>query len=317
MFLSRKLISMVTKLNVDLAPDAKRELVLQNPIMPASGTFSWGFEFAKHFDINLLGAIVSKGVTLLPRQGNTQPRAVETPAGMLNSIGLQNVGLDKIIHEIAPKWEKLNLPIIVNIAGETENEFIELAETLGNMNGIDALELNISCPNVDSGLEFGQDIEGAASITRATVRRSEVPVIVKLTPNVSDARSIAQACEDEGAAAICAVNTVLGLSIDSETRQPVLQRGTGGLSGPAIKPIALRIVYEVASTVKIPVIGCGGITTGIDALEFLMAGATAVQIGTASFSNPRATLDILFELTDWLNANNIADVNDIIGCAQQ
>ena len=307
---------MPTKLNVNLAPSGKSDLILQNPVMPASGTFSWGLEFAKHFDITLLGAIVSKGVTILPRSGNSQPRAIETPAGMLNSIGLQNVGVEKIIKEFAPQWEKLDLPVIVNIAGETEEEFIELAETLGHIAGIDALELNISCPNVDSGLEFGQDLDGAASVTRAAVRHSEVPIIVKLTPNVSDASSIAKACEDEGASAICAINTVLGMAIDSATGKPVFKRGTGGLSGPAIKPIALRIVYEVSSAVKIPVIGCGGITSGIDAIEFLMAGATAIQVGTASFSNPKATLDILSELTRWLDENNIKDVNNIIGCAQ-
>ena len=308
---------MATKLNVNLAPSGKNDLILQNPVMPASGTFSWGLEFARHFDITLLGAIVSKGVTMLPRSGNSQPRAVETPGGMLNSIGLQNVGVEKIIKEFAPQWEKLSLPVIVNIAGETEKEFIELAETLGHIDGIAALELNISCPNVDSGLEFGQDIEGAASVTRAVVRHSEVPVIVKLTPNVSDTKSIAMACEDEGAAAICAINTVLGMAIDSATGKPVFKRGAGGLSGPAIKPIALRNVYEVSSAVKIPVIGCGGITNGMDAIEFLMAGATAIQVGTASFSNPTATLDILSELTEWFNKNNVKDVSDIIGCAQQ
>jgi len=308
---------MATKLNVNLAPSGKNDLILQNPVMPASGTFSWGLEFAKHFDVTLLGAIVSKGVTILPRSGNSQPRAVETPGGMLNSIGLQNVGVEKIIKEFAPQWAKLDLPVIVNIAGDTEEEFIELAETLGDIDGIDALELNISCPNVDSGLEFGQDINGAASVTRAAVRHSEVPVIVKLTPNVSDTRSIAKACEAEGAAAICAINTVLGMAIDSATGKPVFQRGAGGLSGPAIKPIALRNVYEVSSAVQIPVIGCGGITNGMDAIEFLMAGATAIQVGTASFSNPTATLDILSELTKWFDENNIKDVSDIIGCAQQ
>ena len=286
--------------------------------MPASGTFSWGKEFARHFDINALGAVVSKGVTMIPRRGNDQPRVAETPAGMLNSIGLQNVGITKVVDDLAPIWATWDTPVIVNIAGDTPAEFGKMASILDDTLGIDALELNISCPNVDQGgIEIGQNVESAAEATRAAVRAGSLPVIVKLTPNVTDVVSLARACADEGAAAICAVNTVLGMAIDIDRRRPVLPRGRGGLSGPAIRPIALRIVYDVASAVTIPVVGCGGIATADDALEFLMAGATAVQVGTATFANPRALLDVIEGLEAWLTDNDVAAVTDIIGCARR
>ena len=307
---------MKPRLSVDLAPAGKSNLSLRNPVMPASGTFSWGVEFARQFDVNRLGAVVSKGVTLRPRDGNPQPRTVETPAGMLNSIGLQNPGVERIVAEMAPVWAAWETPVIVNVAGETADDFGALASALDGVPGVAALELNISCPNVDDVLDIGQSVLAAAHATRAAVRAAELPVIAKLTPAAQEPAQIARACVDEGAAAICAVNTVPGMAIDAEARRPVLARGSGGLSGPAIKPIALRVVYETARAVSVPVIGCGGIRNGLDAVEFLMAGATAVQVGTASFANPRALLDVIEEMEAWLDAHGVGDVRDVIGCAQ-
>ena len=306
----------MVNLEVDLAPGQKTGLALRNPVMTASGTSSWGLEFAKTFGVERLGAIVSKGVTVVSRAGNQQPRVAETPAGMLNSIGLQNIGLDKVISEMAPLWAKWDVPVIVNIAGDTVDEFGEMAAALDGIQGIAALELNISCPNVDiGGIEIGQNPEASARATRAAVRNTHLPIIVKLTPNVTDPVGLARAVEAEGAAAICAINTVLGLAIDTKRRRTVQPRGRAGLSGPAIKPIALRIVWDVSQAVRIPVIGCGGISTGEDAIEFLMAGATAIQVGTATFANPRAPLDVLEGMEAWMCANNVSDVRDIIGCA--
>jgi dihydroorotate dehydrogenase (NAD+) catalytic subunit len=285
--------------------------------MPASGTFSWGFEYAARFDIEALGAVVSKGITRYPRQGNPQPRVAETPMGMLNSIGLQSVGLDAVIDELAPQWARWDVPVIANVAADTVEEFGEMARALDGVPGIAALELNISCPNVDAGgIEIGQDPVASARATEAAVRNTDLPVIVKLTPNVTDPTALARACADAGASAICAINTVLGLAIDTKRRRPVLPRAKGGLSGPAIKPIALRMVYDVAQAVSVPVIGCGGIESGEDAVEFLMAGATAVQVGTATFANPNALGDVIAGLQRWLEREGVADVHEIIGCAQ-
>lgn len=308
---------MPPSLQIDLAPTHKTGLLVTNPVMPASGTFSWGIEFAKQWGVNALGAVVSKGITMESRQGNRQPRVAQTPSGMLNSIGLQNIGIDRVITEMAPLWEKWDIPVIANIAADTVDEFGEMARMLDGVPGIAALELNISCPNVDSGgLEIGQNIEASARATRAAVRNTDLPVIVKLTPNVTDPVKLAVACEEAGAAAICAINTVLGMAIDIRARQPVLPRARGGLSGPAIKPIALRIVYDVANAVHVPVIGCGGISTGEDAIEFLMAGASAVQVGTATFANPRAPLDILDGIRAWMDANRVEDIRELIGAAR-
>ena len=307
---------MTPRLAVELAPDRKTNLSLRNPVMPASGTFSWGLEFARQFDVNQLGAVVSKAVTPRPRAGNPQPRVAETPAGMLNSIGLQNLGVERVIAEMAPVWAGWDVPVIVNIAGESAGDYGDLAAALDGVPGVAALELNFSCPNVDNGLEFGLNAAAAAQATRAAVRATELPIIVKVTPAAQDPTEIARACEAEGASAICAINTVPGLAIDAEARRPVLPRASGGLSGPAIKPVALRVVYEISQAVRVPIIGCGGIASGLDAVEFLMAGATAVQVGTAIFSNPRAPLDVLEGLEAWLEAHGVADVHDIIGCAQ-
>jgi dihydroorotate dehydrogenase (NAD+) catalytic subunit len=307
---------MAPNLSVDIAPGRKNSLLIKNPVMPASGTFSWGLEFAKHFDIEALGAVVSKGVTMAVRGGNQQPRVAETPAGMLNSIGLQNIGIDACITNMAPLWARWDVPVLVNIAGDTVDEFGEMARMLDGVPGISGIELNISCPNVDQGgIEIGQDVGASARATRAAVRNTDLPVIVKITPNVTDPVALALACEAEGAAAICAINTVLGLAVDVRRRKAVLPRARGGLSGPAIKPIALRIVYDIAKAVRVPVIGCGGISNGQDAIEFLMAGATAVQVGTATFANPRALLDVIEGVEAWLGANGVGDVNEIIGCA--
>jgi dihydroorotate dehydrogenase (NAD+) catalytic subunit len=307
----------MASLQVDLAPGHKTGLALRNPVMTASGTSSWGFEIAKQVGVSRLGALVSKGVTMVPRSGNAQPRVAETPGGMLNSIGLQNVGIRETVDELAPAWAKWDVPVIVNIAGDSVDEFGEMAAMLDGVPGVAAIELNISCPNVDiGGIEIGQNIEASARATRAAVRRTDLPVIVKITPNVTDPVALALACEAEGAAAICAINTVLGLAIDLKRQRPVLPRARGGLSGPAIKPIALRIVYDIAQRVRVPVIGCGGIRTGEDAVEFLMAGATAVQVGTATFANPRAPLEVMEGLELWMETNAVADVREIIGCAQ-
>ncbi len=310
------ILLVVPNLAVELAPKRKTDLGLRNPVMSASGTSGMGHDFARHHDVNQLGAFVTKAVTLQPREGNPQPRTVETPAGMLNSIGLQNDGVNHVIAKMAPMWASWETPVIVNIAGESAADFGELAATLDGVPGIAALELNISCPNVDGVLDIGQSVLAAAHATRAAVRATELPVIAKITPAAQEPAQIARACVDEGAAAICAVNTVPGMAIDAEARRPVLARGSGGLSGPAIKPIALRVVYETARAVSVPVIGCGGIRGGLDAVEFLMAGATAVQVGTASFANPRALLDTVEELEAWLEAHGVGDVRDIIGCAQ-
>jgi dihydroorotate dehydrogenase (NAD+) catalytic subunit len=302
-------------LAIDLIPGGKRSLSLRNPVMTASGTFGNGLEYARIFDINRLGAIVSKAITRKPRRGNIQPRIAETAAGMINSIGLQNIGIDAILADVAPVWATWQVPVIANIAGETVDDYAELASRLDGVPGVAGLEMNISCPNVESGLEFGIDPRAAAEVTAAVRRRSGLPLIVKLTPNVNDIAGIAQAIVDAGADALTLINTYPAMKIDVQTRKPALGWGSGGLSGPALKPIAIRLVYQVARAVRVPIIGCGGVTTAEDAIEYLMAGASAVQIGTATFRNPRAALDVLEGLEAWLRDNAIEDVNELIGAA--
>ena len=271
-------------LAVQLAPRNGKGLLLANPVMTASGTFGYGTEYEHLFDIQTLGAIVCKGTTLLPRDGNPQPRLVETASGLLNSIGLQNIGVEALIREKAPVWAKWCVPVIVNIAGATVEEYRTLAQRLDGVKGISGIEVNISCPNMKAGgMEFGADAKSAAKVTEAVRKAIDLPVIVKLTPNTADVCGIAQAVAEAGADAVCLINTLRGMAIDTKTRRPVLGNVFGGLSGPAIKPVALAMVYQVAGAVDIPIIGCGGISDATDALEFIMAGATAVQIGTANF----------------------------------
>ena len=303
-------------LTVELAGGGKRSLVLRNPVMTASGTFSNGLEFAKVFDVQRLGAIVSKGLTLQPRRGNPMPRIAETPSGMLNSIGFQNIGLRRLVSDVAPVWATWDVPAIVNIMGDTVEEFATLARELDGVPGVSALEVNISCPNLDvGGMEFGQDPAMAADVTAAVVQASTLPVIVKLTPNVTDIVPIARAAEEAGAHALCVANSFLGTSIDVATHRTRTHRPTAGLTGPAIRPLALRLVLETARAVSIPVIGCGGISNGRDALEFILAGASAVQVGTATFRDPQAPLHVLEELEDYCQAEGLATLRELVGAA--
>jgi dihydroorotate dehydrogenase (NAD+) catalytic subunit len=302
---------------VDLAA-GKRSLTLANPVMVASGTFSYGVDWPRaFFDIQRLGAIVSKTTTLRPRAGSPAPRIDETPAGMLNSIGLQNIGVDKVIRDMAPTWERWKVPVIVSILGSTVEEYGACAAALDGVPGIAGLELNVSSPNAQrGGMEFGQDAEVAAAVTTACVRATSLPVIVKLTPNVTDIVAIARRVVDAGADALCVINTLQAMSIDAASAKPRIARTFAGLSGPALKPVALRMVWQVASAVDVPVIGCGGISTGEDAIEFLLAGATAVQVGTATFRNPLAPIHVLEGIERHLRDHALPDVRDLIGAAR-
>ena len=303
-------------LSVQLAPKHQTGLLLANPVMTASGTFGYGTEYSHLFDIQRLGAIVCKGTTLKPKEGNPQPRLAETASGLLNSIGLQNIGVKALIEEKAPLWASWRVPVIVNIAGETIDDYVQLAGELDGVAGIRAIEVNISCPNIKAGgAEFGANPKSAAEVTAAVKVATSLPVLVKLTPNTSDIAKIAMAVAEAGADAISLINTLRGMAIDIAKRRPLLGNITGGLSGPAIKPVALYMVYEVAGAVEVPVIGCGGITTASDAIEFIMAGASAIQVGTASFINPRAPLDILEGIEEFLTKERIASLTDLIGVA--
>jgi dihydroorotate dehydrogenase (NAD+) catalytic subunit len=304
-------------LEVQLAPRNKRGLRLANPVMTASGTFGYGTEYERLFDIQKLGAIVCKGTTLEPRPGNPQPRLSETAGGVLNSIGLQNIGVEAVIREKAPVWAGWRVPVIVNIASDNVEDYARLAARLDGVAGIGGLEVNISCPNVDvGGAAFGADPAIAAEVTAAVRKSTSLPLIVKLTPNAADVPRVAAAAAEAGADAVSLINSVKGMAIDIVTRRPVIGGVTGGLSGPAIKPLALALVYEVAGAVKVPVIGCGGIATAADALEFIMAGATAVQVGSATFANPRAALDILEGIEHFLAEEGIKELGEIIGVAR-
>ncbi len=289
-------------------------LSLQNPVLTASGTFGYGQEYADLVDLNRLGGIIVKGLSLKPRPGNMPPRTVETPCGLLNAIGLQNVGVENFIADKLPFLRNLSVPVIVNILGQDIKEYQKMAERLSSVEGIAALEVNISCPNVKTGgVVFGTDYKAAARVTRAVRAAAGVPVMVKLSPNVTDIVSIARAVEEAGADAVSLINTLTGMAIDAETRRPRLGNVLGGLSGPAIKPIALRMVWQVAGAVKIPVIGCGGITTAADALEFLIAGACAVQVGTANFVNPRAAMEIIAGMDEYLVRHGFKKIETLVG----
>jgi dihydroorotate dehydrogenase (NAD+) catalytic subunit len=306
-------------LAVETAPKTKRGLLLKNPLITASGTFGYGTEFEHLYDIQQLGAIVCKGIFLKARDGNPQPRITETASGILNAIGLQGIGVEALIQEKAPIWAQWKVPVVVNIAGNSVEEYGLLAQRLEGVPGISGLEVNISCPNIKSGgVEFGTDPAAAAKVTAAVRRATTLPVWVKLTPNTAEVVKIALAVAEAGADAIVLINTLKAMAIDIKTRKPVLGNLTGGLSGPAIKPVALRMVYDVAGAVKeIPIIGCGGILNAADALEFFMAGATAVQIGSANLINPLAPLQILAGLQKFLEDNRIQDIRELIGTARQ
>lgn len=287
---------------------------MKNPVMTASGTFGCGEEYADYVDLNRLGGIVVKGLSLKPRLGNPPPRIMETAAGMLNAVGLQNVGVDAFIEEKLSFLRNYNVAVIANIYGESYTEYAQVAGKLSAAPGVHALEVNVSCPNVKKGgLSFGADPKAAAEVTRRVKAETHLPVIVKLTPNVTDITVIARAVEEAGADAVSLINTLTGMSIDLKNRTPHLKNITGGLSGPAIKPVALRMVWQVAQKVSIPVIGMGGIMTAEDALEFMVAGAKAVQIGTANFINPRATMEIIDGMRRYLQENKIKSIKDIVG----
>ncbi len=282
--------------------------------MTASGTFGYGAEFSALVDLRRLGAIVVKGISLAPRPGNPPPRSVETACGMLNAIGLENVGLKRFVSDKMPWLRTLRSPVIVNILGDSVEEYAELAGALSAVPGISGLEVNISCPNVKKGgVAFGTVPDMAAAVTRAVRAASDLPLIVKLSPNVTDIVAMARAVADNGADAISLINTLIGMAIDVRTRRPRLANVIGGLSGPAVKPVALRMVWQVASAVRIPVIGIGGIGTAEDAIEFLLAGASAVQVGTANFYNPAASMDILDGLAAWLREQGETSVRAVIG----
>ncbi len=306
--------AITSDLTVNVAPSHPSGLTLSNPVIAASGTFGYGVEFAGLVDIQRLGAIVCKGTTLRPRAGNPPPRTVETAAGMLNSIGLQNVGVQAVIEQYAPQWATWAVPVLVNIAGESVADFARLAELLDGVPGVAALEVNISCPNSEAGgVSFGQDPDMTAAVTRAVRGATSLPTVVKLTPNVTDIQPVALAAEAAGAHALSLVNTFNGLAIDVGQRVPRLGQGAGGLSGPAIKPLAIALVARVAEVATVPIIGIGGISNGEDALEFILAGASAVQVGTMHFVNPRASLDVLEEVAAWLRRHRVASVVELTG----
>lgn len=298
----------MAKINVNIGA-----LELKNPVMTASGTFGYGLEYADLVPLDEIGGIIVKGTTLNPREGNSYPRMAETAQGMLNCVGLQNKGVDYFCENIYPLVKDIDTQMIVNVSGSSPEDYAECASRINELENIRAIELNISCPNVhDGGMAFGVTCEGASSVVRAVRKAYGKTLIVKLSPNVTSITDIAKAVEAEGADSVSLINTLMGTSIDIERRRFNLSIGTGGLSGPCVKPVALRMVYQVANAVKIPVIGLGGISTAEDAIEFLMAGATAIQIGTANFIDPAVTKKVKDGINDWLDNHNIADIHEII-----
>ena len=292
-------------------------LALKNPVMTASGTFGYGVEFEDFIDLGSLGGIIVKGTTLKPREGNDYPRMAETASGMLNCVGLQNKGVEYFCEHIYPQIKDIDTNMIVNVSGSSPEDYAECAARIDALEKIPAIELNISCPNVkDGGMAFGVTCQGASSVVKAVRQAYHKTLIVKLSPNVTDIAEIARAVEAEGADSVSLINTLMGMAIDIERRKKVLSIGTGGLSGPAVKPVALRMVYQVAKAVKIPVVGLGGISTAKDAIEFLMAGATAIEIGTANFLDPAVTIKVRDGINDWLDEHGCKDIHEIIGCLE-
>ena len=294
-----------------------RGLTIKNPVMTASGTFGYGLEYGDFIDLNRLGGVLVKGTTLHPRQGNPYPRMAETPSGMLNAVGLQNKGVDYFCEHIYPTISGYDTAMIVNVSGSQVEDYIETAEKINVLERIPAIELNISCPNVkEGGMAFGVTCAGAASVVRAVRAVYDKTLIVKLSPNVTDITEIARAVEAEGADSISMINTLLGMAIDAEKRRPVLSTITGGLSGPAVKPIALRMVWQTAQAVKVPIIGMGGIASATDAIEFLLAGASAVEVGTYNFVDPSVTTQIVDGIEDYMHRHGFTDIQDLIGALQ-
>ncbi len=290
------------------------QLCLKNPVMTASGTFGYGLEFQDFVPLDGLGGIIVKGTTLKPREGNDYPRMAETPMGMLNCVGLQNKGVDYFCEHIYPQIKDVDTNMIVNVSGSSPEDYAECAARIDRLDRIPAIELNISCPNVkDGGMAFGVTCQGAASVVKAVRRAYHKTLIVKLSPNVTDITEIARAVEAEGADAVSLINTLMGMAVDIEKRKRVLSIGTGGLSGPAVKPVALRMVYQVARSVEIPVVGLGGISTAEDALAFMMCGATAIEIGTANFLDPAVSIKVRDGMNDWLDRHGVSSVKEIIG----
>ena len=292
-------------------------LALKNPVMTASGTFGYGLEFQDFIPLDGLGGIIVKGTTLKPRQGNDYPRMAETPQGMLNCVGLQNKGVDFFCEHIYPQIKDIDTNMIVNVSGSSPEDYAECAARIDALDNIPAIELNISCPNVkDGGMAFGVTCAGASSVVKAVRERYHKTLIVKLSPNVTDITEIARAVEAEGADSVSLINTLMGMAIDVERRKTVLSINTGGLSGPAVKPVALRMVWQVAKAVKIPVVGLGGISTAKDAIEFFMAGATAIEIGTANFLDPAITIKVRDGISQWLDSHGCQSVQEIVGCLE-
>lgn len=292
-------------------------LQLKNPVMTASGTFGYGTEYADFFDIAKLGGILVKGTTLHRREGNPYPRMAETPSGMLNAVGLQNKGVDYFVENIYPNIKDIDTNIIVNVSGSCIDDYVQTAEIINHLDNIPAIELNISCPNVkQGGMAFGVTTQGASEVVKAVRRVYDKTLIVKLSPNVTDITEIAKAVEAQGADSVSLINTLLGMAIDSERRKPILSTITGGLSGPAVKPIALRMVWQTYKAVKIPIVGIGGIMTAADAIEFILAGATAIEVGTANFIDPSICSKIVDGIDDYLNRHNISSVKDLIGALE-
>ncbi len=304
---------MPKKKNIDLKVQIGK-LKLKNPVMTASGTFGYGDEYAEFVDLNKLGAIVVKGLSLKPKQGNPPPRIVETPSGMLNAIGLQNIGIDNFIKKKMPFLRESKTKVIANFFGDSINEYVKAAEKLSTVKGIDALEMNISCPNKQAGwIVFGTDPKVTNRVVSAVRKSTKLPLIVKLSPNVTDISLMAQVAEDAGADALSLINTLSGMAIDIQSRKPKLANITGGLSGPAIKPIALRMVWECYKKVNIPIIGMGGIISSDDAIEFILAGASAIAVGTANFINPAITKDIIKGIRSYMTDEGVSSIKDIIG----